>query len=206
MQLGERFAIGNTVWRVVDRALERYEPDDDKNQLITLRCLGSDESRQQTVGLVSRKNVIEPSKHFIADGAGVGAAFFPLMSVATGLVRNNRPAVVTEIGLRSRVFQRLNGICAFNTVPTTTELRGFEDAEVQVRSGTFTGTIKRSSVFQVFVRQAGLDENGDAFIFQRIEHYFVVTGSRPVDQYNLSLNLWGFQRLSCVHLVMIIQS
>ena len=184
MQLGERFAIGNTVWRVVDRALERYEPDDDKNQLITLRCLGSDESRQQTVGLVSRKNVIEPSKHFIADGAGVGAAFFPLMSVATGLVRNNRPAVVTEIGLRSRVFQRLNGICAFNTVPTTTELRGFEDAEVQVRSGTFTGTIKRSSVFQVFVRQAGLDENGDAFIFQRIEHYFVVTGSRPVDQYN----------------------
>jgi len=184
MQFGERFAIGNTIWKVVDRALERYEPDDDKNQLITLRCLDLDESRQQTVGLVSRKNVIKPSKHFIADEGGVGAAFFPLTSVATGLVRNNRPAVVTEIGLRSKVFQRLNGICAFNTIPTTTELRDFEDAEVQVRSGTFTGTIKRSSVFQVFVRQAGLDENGDAFIFQRIDHYFVVTGSRPVDQYN----------------------
>ena len=184
MQLGERFAIGNTVWKVIKRALERYEPDDDKNQLITLRCLDLDESRQQTVGLVSRKNVIKPSKHFIADEGGVGAAFFPLTSVATGLVRNNRPAVVTEIGLRSKVFQRLNGICAFNTIPTTTELRGFEDAEVQVRSGTFTGTIKRSSVFQVFVRQAGLDENGDAFIFQRIDHYFVVTGSKPVDQYN----------------------
>ena len=184
MQLGERFAIGNTVWKVVDRALVRYEPSDDKNQFITLRCLDSDESRQQTVGLVSRKNVIEPSKHFIADEGGVGAAFFPLTSVATGLVRNNRPAVVTEIGLRSKVFQRLNGICAFNTIPLPSELDDFEDQEIQVRSGTFTGTIKRSSVFQVFVRQAGLDENGDAFIFQRIDHYFVVTGSRPVDQYN----------------------
>ena len=184
MQLGERFAIGNTVWKVVDRALERYEPGDDKNQFITLRCLDSDESRQRTVGLVSRKNVIEPSKHFIADDGGVGAAFFPLTSVATGLVRNNRPAVVTEIGLRSKVFQRLNGICAFNTIPSPSELAEFEDEEIQVRSGTFTGTIKRSSVFQVFVRQAGLDENGDAFIFQRIDHYFVVTGSRPVDQYN----------------------
>ena len=184
MQLGERFAIGNTVWKVVDRSLVRYEPSDDKNQLITLRCLDSDESRQRTVGLVSRKNVIEPSKHFIADDGGVGAAFFPLTSIATGLVRNNRPAVVTEIGLRSKVFQRLNGICAFNTIPLPSELDEFEDQEIQVRSGTFTGTIKRSSVFQVFVRQAGLDENGDAFIFQRIDHYFVVTGSRPVDQYN----------------------
>jgi hypothetical protein len=184
MQLGERFAIGNTVWKVIDRALERYEPDDDKNQFITLRCLDSDESRQRTVGLVSRKNVIQPNKHFIGDESGVGAAFFPLTSVATGLVRNNRPAVVTEIGLRSKVFQRLNGICAFNTIPTPNELDDFEDEEVQVRSGTFTGAIKRSSVFQVFVRQAGLDENGDAFIFQRIDFYFVVTGSRPVDQYN----------------------
>ena len=100
------------------------------------------------------------------------------------MVRNNRPAVVTEIGLRSKVFQRLNGICAFNTIPLPDELNDFEDEEIQVRSGTYTGTIKRSSVFQVFVRQAGLDKNGDAFIFQRIDHYFVVTGSRPVDQYN----------------------
>ena len=184
MQIGERFAIGNTVWKVVNRALDRYEPDAEPNQFITLRCLGSDESRQQTVGLVSRTKVIEPSQDFIGDEGGVGAGFFPLTHVATGLVRNNRPAVVTEIGLRSKVFQRLNGICAFNTIPTPQELDEFEDKEVQVRSGTFTGSIKRSSVFQVFVRQAGLDENGDAFNFERIDHYFAITGSRPVDQYN----------------------
>jgi hypothetical protein len=184
MQIGERFAIGNTLWKVTDRRLDRYDPDVNQSQFITLRCLDSDESRQRQVGLVSSENVIQPSKGFIADGAGIGAGFFPLTRVSTGLIRNNRPAVVTEIGLRSKVFQRLNGICAFNSVPTPGELDRFEDEEVTVRSGTYTGTIKRSSVFQVFVRQAGLDENGDAFIFQRIDEYFVVTGSKPVDQYN----------------------
>ncbi|MAZ73806.1 MAG: hypothetical protein CMC70_11750 [Flavobacteriaceae bacterium] len=184
MQIGERFAIGNTLWKVTDRKLDRYEPDDNQSQFITLRCLDSDESRQRQVGLVSLKNVIQPSKDFIADGGGIGAGFFPLTRISTGLVRNNRPAVVTEIGFRSKVFQRLNGLCSFNSVPTPGELDRFEDEEVTVRSGTYTGTIKRSSVFQVFVRQAGLDENGNAFIFQRIDEYFVVTGSKPVDQYN----------------------
>ena len=33
MQLGEKFAIGNTVWKVVDRALVRYEPSGESNQL-----------------------------------------------------------------------------------------------------------------------------------------------------------------------------
>jgi len=184
MQVGERFAIGNTLWKVTNRKLERFDPDANETQIITLRCVDSDESRQREVGLVSRNLVIQPKTGFINDEAGVGAAFFPITRVSTGLVRNNRPAVVTEIGLRSKVFQRLNGLCAFNTVPTPSELDDFDDEEVTVRSGTYTGTIKKSSVFQVFVRQAGLDENGDSFRFERIDIYFVVTGSRPVDQYN----------------------
>lgn len=184
MQVGERFAIGNTLWKVTKRRLERYDPDGNQSQIITLRCIDSDESRQRTIGIVSHNLVIRPARNFISDEGGVGAAFFPITRVSTGLVRNNRPAVVTEIGLRSKVFQRLNGLCAFNTVPTSDELDDFDDEEVTVRSGTYTGTIKRSSVFQVFVRQAGLDENGDSFRFERIDIYFVVTGSRPVDQYN----------------------
>ena len=184
MQLGERFAIGNTLWKVIKRRLERYDPEGGQSQIITLRCLDSDESRQRVIGIVSHKLVINPATDFINDEAGVGAGFFPLTRVATGLVRNNRPAVVTEVGLRSKVFQRLNGLCSFNAVPTPNELDDFDDEEVTVRSGTYTGAIKRSSVFQVFVRQAGLDRNGDPFRFGRINIYFVVTGSAPVDQYN----------------------
>ena len=187
MQIGERFAIGNTLWKVIKRKIERFDPDVDKDQIITLLCVDTSESRQKEIGLVSRSRVITPKTDFIGDGfltGGVGAGFFPLTRASTGLIRNNRPAVVTEIGLRSKVFQRLNGICAFNSVPSHEELRDFDDKEITVRSGTFTGTILRSSVFQVFVRKAGLDENGDAFEFERVDLYFVVTGSTPVDQYN----------------------
>ena len=192
MQIGERFSIGNTLWKVIKRKLDRYDPDGSENQIITLRCIGTDESRKGTIGLISRDLVLRPARDFITDGtfkkddgeSGVGAAFYPLMRVATGFVRNNRPAVVTEIGLRSKVFQRLNGLCSFNAVPTDRELQKFDDEDVTVRSGTYTGAIKRSSVFQVFVRQAGRDGNGDEFKFNRIDIYFVVTGSAPVDQYN----------------------
>ena len=184
MQIGEKFAIGNTTWIVSGRTLERYDPDINKVQKIRLRCIDNNESQQQVIGLVDRRNVINPPNHFIADEDGVDPDFYPITRIATGIVRNNKPAVVTEIGIRSKVFQRLNGLCAFNNVPTTDELDDFDDEEVQVRSGTYTGTIIRSSVFRVFVREAGVDNNGNAFRFQRMDPYFVVRGSKPVDQYN----------------------
>ena len=190
MQIGEEFAIGNTKWVVTKRSLDRFDPDIDETQLITLRCEDVDESNIKRIGLVSNAKAITPAQDFITDGkngpskAGIDPEFFPLTRIATGFVRNNRPVVVTEIGLRSRVFQRLNGICAFNTVPTPDELEDFDQNEVTVRSGTYTGTITRASVFQVFVRQAGKDKNNDRFEFKRIDLYFVVRGSKPVDQYN----------------------
>ena len=189
LQVGEQFAIGNTKWIVTARGTEQFDPDGKDRVLIKMKCIDTDESGQKTIGLVSDKLVIDPKDGHTGDGfkknrTGVGAGFFPLTRIATGIVRNNRPAIVTEIGLRSRVFQRLNGICAFNSTPTASELRKFDDQEVTVRSGTYTGTIARTSVFQVFVRPAGLDKSGNPFSFERMSPYFAVTGSKPVDQYN----------------------
>ena len=184
MQLGERFSIGNTLWKVIKRRLIRFDPDFGSRQVITFRCVDTSESVLKKVGLVSEDLVVRPETDFISDGPGVGAGFYPITRVATGIVRNNRPAVVTEVGLRSNVHQRLNGLCAFNNIPSASKLRSLDDEGARVRSGTYTGPIKRSSVFQVFVRRAGLDESGNAFSFERINIYFVVTGSKPVDQYN----------------------
>jgi len=180
MQIGEEFAIGNTRWLVTNRKLDRFEPDGDEAQQIRLKCVSVDESSLQSIGLVSTSNVIKPSKGFIGDKDGIDPQFYPITRIATGIVRNNRPVVVTEVGLRSRVFQRLNGICAFNTVPTPDELDAFDDKKVQVTSGAYTGAIVKASVFQVFVRKAGI-KNVD---FARMDLYFVVRGSKPVDQYN----------------------
>ena len=184
MQIGEKFAIGNTTWIVSGRTLERYDPDVNKVQKFVCGVSTTMSHSCKEIGLVDRRNVVNPPNHFIADEDGVEPDFYPITRIATGIVRNNKPACVTEVGIRSKVFQRLNGLCAFNNVPTPDELDDFDDEEVQVRSGTYTGTIIRSSVFRVFVREAGVDNNGNAFRFQRMDPYFVVRGSKPVDQYN----------------------
>ena len=78
------------------------------------------------------------------------AVFSLLMSVATGFVQETIDSLSSlEVGITQQgIFsKRLNGLCAFNAVPTPEELDDFEDEEVQVRSGTYTGTIK--SIFCV---------------------------------------------------------
>jgi hypothetical protein len=40
-------------------------------------------------------------------------AFYPLLRVAFGVVRNTRDCEVTEIGIRSQVWNRANGLCNF---------------------------------------------------------------------------------------------
>ena len=188
LQLGEQFAIGNTRWVVIKRKLQRFDPDIQEHQTINLKCIGTDESRQSEIGIVSVNEVINPDElDFISDGfnrEGVDPTFYPITKIAAGIVRNNKPAIVTEIGIRSKVFQNLGGLCAFNTVPTPEELEDFDDEEVVMRNGLFTGPTLRTSVFQIYVRKAGVDNDGNAFTFERIDQYFAVRGSKAADQYN----------------------
>ena len=186
MQVGERFAIAGTIWKVVKRDLDRFEPDLNKNQIIKLKCVSTEESHTKQIGIVSQEKVVEPTQGFIGDSfpdgpkASVGEGFFPITRIATATVRNNRPAVVTEIGLKSRVFQKLNGLCAFNSLPTPGELNKLDKENVQVSNGTINANIIRSTVFRVFVRNAG-DRSSS---FAVIPLFFVIRGSRPVAQYN----------------------
>ena len=186
MQVGEQFAIAGTIWKVIRRRRDRFEPDSGENQKIDLKCVSTEESHLKRIGIVNRDKVVEPTQGFIGDSfpdgpeASVGEGFFPITKVATATVRNNRPAVVTEIGLKSTVFQKLNGLCAFNSLPTPDELNDLDDENVQVSNGTITANIMRSTVFRVFVRDAG-DSNSS---FAAIPLFFVIRGSRPVAQYN----------------------
>ena len=132
MQPGEVFAIGGTVWKVTKRSLpdnKRFDPDFlREDQEITLECIDIKNALNNTIGVVSRDSVINPSKNYIGDSfedsgrQTISEVFFPITKVATGIVRNNRPAIVTEIGIKSTVFQRLNGLCAFNSLPTPSSI------------------------------------------------------------------------------------
>ena len=186
MQVGELFSIGSTIWQVIKRDSDQYKPGKG-DQGITLKCIDIDDAHEPVIGIVNGPKVVHPATHINDSGfdtASVGEGFFPIMRFARGLIRNSRACDATEIGLKSVVFQRLNGICNFMSLPTSEQLQEFDEDQVQLSSGTISSHINRSSIFTVYVRRAGLNESGDEFAYERIPLDFVVTGNKPVAQYN----------------------
>jgi|9_EtaG_2_1085328.scaffolds.fasta_scaffold03402_2 hypothetical protein len=188
MQVGEHFEIGGCIWKVVSRSLAMFDPLEgpERSQNITLECVDTLLSKSKKIGVVSESLVVNPSTEFIGDSAvgetskGVGETFYPLTQVEIATIKNNRPSVATEIGLKSTVFQRLNGLCNFQSLPTPTELNDAEEDEIQMNSGSISASILRSSIFRIFMR----DVNSDITDFIALPQFFVVRGQTPVAQYN----------------------
>ena len=195
LQLGERFEIGGCIWVVTHRERERFEPENErKNQEIILECISVDESIFRRVGLVSRRFVVTPPRKYIGDspedGFGgqanddervenVAENWYPLTRVAHATVRNNRPAVSTEIGIKSVVNQRLNNLCAFSSLPTPDQINDYDKDNFQVNTGSITSFIPRTTIFRVFVRDSDKSKE-----FRPVPLLFAIRGETPVAQYN----------------------
>ncbi len=189
MQVGEHFEVGGCIWKVIKRKLSMFDPLESasRSQEITLECVDTSTSVNRNLGIVSETLVVNPSTEFIGDSAvgddisqGVGEAFFPLTQVEIATIKNNRPAVATEIGLKSTVFQRLSGLCNFQSLPTPAELNDAEEDKIQMNSGSISASVMRSSIFRIFIR----DVNGTIDTFNPLPQFFVVRGQTPVAQYN----------------------
>jgi hypothetical protein len=191
LQVGETIMIGRTVWLVESRALPEW--DEGLRQSIGLRCIeifGA--GIGASIGLVSEKMITrgvyndDQGTTNARNGLGLhaGAGFYPLMRVAFGVVRNTNECEVTEIGIRSQVWNRANGLCNFSGLPS---VQGFREAEVDgvgIESGVMTLYMKRTSVWTIFLRPAGTDEAGQEFKWQPLGEQFCVTGETPQDQFN----------------------
>lgn len=185
LQVGELFMIRRTIWQVKRRRLAVWTPESETDQLITLQCveiIGSDQ-----IGLVSNK-MLTDSVLSDDDGATnnlhANTDFYALMRVALGLARNTRACDVTEIGIRSKVYQRLNGLTNFQSIPTPGSLKGAEINRIQLSAGSNNSFIRRASAFVVYVRPAGLSPTGEEYEWSLIKTNFVIVGSTPSDQYN----------------------
>lgn len=187
LQLGETIQIGFTLWKVINRSLPIWTLG--QTQVITLECIETlgfgSESRQ--IGMVplsllttnvTSNNSSEGSTSIIP------ISFYPLMRSQIGVVRNTRPCDVTEIGFKSQVWNRANGLCNFQSLASPEELRKAEKDRVQLSSGTMTTYFKRTSVFALQVRPAGTDSNGFEYSWQNLGRSFCVTGEQPLDVYN----------------------
>mgnify|MGYP003148869267 CR=1 FL=1 len=116
-----------------------------------------------------------------------GPGWYPLMKVSQGIVRNSRPCDCTELGIKSTVYQSLNGLCNFQTLFTPVDAAASEKADhkrgragLTIISGTTNSIIKRASCFQIWWREAG-DSTKTWKVFDIV---FVVRGQSTQAAYN----------------------
>jgi len=191
LQVGETVMIGRTVWVVESRSLPIW--NENQRQEITLRCkelfgsglgasVGIVSEQMVTRGIYNDDNGTTNARNGL--GFNAGAGFYPLLRVAFGVVRNTRACEVTEIGIRSQVWQRANGLCNFAALPTPTDLIRSDGDNINITSGTMTLYLKRTACWTIFLRPAGTDANGNEYPWQPLGEQFCVTGETPQDQFN----------------------
>jgi len=183
LQVGEIFMIARTVWQVTLRQIPVWRPEDNRAQVVELKCI--DIVGSNRIGIVANAVL---ARNYLTDYETapyfIGPSFYPLLRCSFAVVRNNRACDVTEIGLRSQVYQRLNGLCSFQTLPSPAELYASEVNKISLQSGTNTSYIRRASAFTVFVRPAGVDASGNPYSWTDFNIRFVVVGNEARDQFN----------------------
>ena len=113
-----------------------------------------------------------------------GHDIYTAQRVALGTVSNNRKCDVTEIGIKSTVFKRIN-FANVSTQPNEEALKkAFED-RTQIQLGQVNKYAKRISLFMLQARQVG-DSNWQDLINGLSNHtgLFAVKGNTPEAQYN----------------------
>ena len=184
LAIGSKWIIGASVWVVESRSPATWTQF--QTQRITFRCTAI--TGVATVGLAGRRTVEEPlggyegsvfnpSKH-------CGAAFFNICRLHMASIRPvRRDAQVIEIGLRSQVWNRANGLCNFNAIPTPFKLHQLDKQDITLTTPRMDKYFERTSCFSIWVRPVQVYGQAQQ-PWRRIPQVFCITGNAPVDQYN----------------------
>ena len=146
-------------------------------------------STSEATGYVNAKKQPWEPRYYVAnavefEGPVPGPDHFPLLRVARALIKSTRECDVTEIGIKSRVYTELSGLCNFQNLPTPDQLQQFWRDRTQITSGTVNTYIKRASTFVIMVRPAGVQDDGSSYEWEQLGVAFAVIGKSPVDLYN----------------------
>ena len=184
LQLGELFIIGKSVWKVVNRPNTIWNKE--TNITVTLECLevGGIGNNARQIGIPGEPLVNAETMNFgepTGPGDMVQANFYNLLRFSEAVVRNQRPCDCTEIGIRSKVWLKFNGLCNFNEVPTADQLEEYDDDDVNVSNGNMSLNSTRYSFFSLLARPAGDDDTQE---WIAVGGLYAIKGTRPVDQFN----------------------
>lgn len=191
--IGTTFMIGRTMWQVTNRTQGPYDPKAHSGSgfLVTLRCIEAWSENQRKIGIVARRAIVaEDNLHY----SDISEAYYPILRYEAATIQNTRRTEVTEIGIKSNVWARLNNLCNFNAIPSAGKLakkknpKGFNSRNVLLETGYVTKYVHRMSFFALDVRPSNVDAVRDAtrnegwtFLGKYI---FAVVGSSPQDIYS----------------------
>jgi hypothetical protein len=189
---GSTWMVGRTTWRVIARSTD--DPYDgsvqdhvDNGITITLECIECWSRTQKKIGLVAEEAItVADYLPFTQEGDDIHEAFYPLLKYELGTFQNTRACDVTEIGIKSQVWSKFEGITNFNTVPSPGKVAEANDDDIQLAEGKITSFAHRMSFFALDVRPSNYDSSiGSNNGWVNIGPYlFAVVGNSPVDVYS----------------------
>lgn len=190
LTIGSRWIIGSTIWVVKDR-----DPQPSAQFInITLQCTEIQNSSE--IGACGTRAINEALAGYDGPGSGpsgqefdpttnIGTGFFPLCKYSEATIRPvRRDAAAIEIGIRSQVWNRASGLTNFTAIPTPAKLFRLDRKNISLTTPRLDRYFARSSFFTILVRP--VQSFGQAERpWVKIPQLFCVTGSAPVDQFNL---------------------
>lgn len=197
--IGATFMIARTTWKVIKRTVDgRLDPDTDtKNgQIVTLECIERWTTAKNTIGIVDR-DVLTKESHipYTKGDDSISEAFYPLLRYEMGTVKNTRDCDVTEIGIKSQVWTKFNGITHFSPLPTPLQVSDGNESGIIYQEGKIASYSHRVSFFAIDIRPSNYDpETTRNDGWENLPPYlFAVIGDSPVDVYN-SIQIKHFRR------------
>ncbi len=116
------------------------------------------------------------------EGEGIALPYESLIvqKVDIATVSNVRESNVTEIGIKSTVWRRINGFPNVNEMPSQARIGSYEGQNGSIQLGQVSKYVRRLSFFKV---QAKKMNSGDEFV-DITSKVLCVQGSSPTAQYN----------------------
>jgi hypothetical protein len=107
-----------------------------------------------------------------------GASYDNLARFNAATVKNTRACEITQIGIKSQVWGRFNGLCNFNSLLSANQIQRLDDERTTVQSGTMSEYFTRTSGFTIYYKSIG------ASTWIKTGINLCVRGSSPVDQFH----------------------
>lgn len=170
MQVGEQFVVGEKLVKVVSRDADMWERGKTVNIQLSESIPGGPAD-----AIYSNAHTTDDRK---PAEKNFGVTYYSLCRAVVAAFRNNRRCEATEIGIKSQVWARINGLAHFNAIPDPDVLENYDRNNVQFSLGTNNEYVRRISMFRVYYRVVGQTNWAAAGPILGIR------GSTPTDQHH----------------------